>query len=134
MLLERIRGGRSRHEMSDPQSLKTRQMQADDPPALAAALADMKKTQRPYERHWRENVDGERVTLVALLGKRVVGYTNVIWEPDYEACRWQGIPEINDMSPVTHLRKNGMGLASSRTGMGKPISLAAFATAALRSG
>jgi GNAT superfamily N-acetyltransferase len=95
--------------MIDLQLLKIRQMQADDPPALAVAFADMNKTQKQYERYWQENADGKRVTLVAFLGGRVAGYTNVIWEPDYEAFRQHGIPEINDMNTVTHLRRNGIG-------------------------
>ncbi len=84
-------------------------MQADDPPALAVAFVDMNKTQKQYERYWQENVDGKRVTLVAFLDGRLAGYTNVIWEPDYEAFRQHGIPEINDMNTVAQLRKNGIG-------------------------
>lgn len=84
-------------------------MLEDDPSAIAAAFADMNKTTRQYERYWKENIEGKRITLVALFDTRVVGYTNIIWEPDYEPFRRQGIPEINDMNTVTHLRKNGIG-------------------------
>jgi ubiquinone/menaquinone biosynthesis C-methylase UbiE/GNAT superfamily N-acetyltransferase len=92
-----------------PQSLQIRRMQEDDPPAMATAFADMNKPQTQYERYWRENLDGKRVTLVGLLDGKIVGYTNVIWESGYEAFRKQGIPEINDMNTVTGLRKNGIG-------------------------
>lgn len=95
--------------MIDLQRLQIRRMHADDPPAIAQAFADMNKTQAQYERYWRENADGKRITLVAVLLGMVVGYTNVIWEPDYEPFRQQGIPEINDMNTVTRLRKNGIG-------------------------
>lgn len=44
-----------------------------------------------------------------MLNGVVVGYANVIWEPDYEPFRRQGIPEIDDMNTVTSLRKNGIG-------------------------
>lgn len=84
-------------------------MREDAPPAIAAAFADMNKTQKQYERYWKENIAGKRITLVALLDGSVVGYTNVIWEPDYEPFRRQGIAEINDMNTVTHLRRNGIG-------------------------
>ena len=69
--------------MTDPQSLQIRGMQGDDPPAIVAAFAEMNKTLEQYERYWQENIDGRRVTLVALLEGRLVGYTNLIWEPDY---------------------------------------------------
>lgn len=95
--------------MINLEALKIRRMRADDPPAIAMAFARMNKTQAQYEQYWQENVDGGRVTLIALLDGNVVGYTNVIWEPDYEAFRQQGIPEINDMNTVAHLRRNGIG-------------------------
>lgn len=53
--------------------------------------------------------EDKRVTLVAVLDSVVVGYTNVIGDPDYEPFRQKGIPEINDMNTVTRLRKNGIG-------------------------
>jgi len=95
--------------MIDLQSLEIRRMQEDDPVAMSMAFADMDKTQEQYERYWQENIDGRRVTLVALLNRSVVGYTNVIWEPDHRAFRQHGIPEINDMNTVTRLRRNGIG-------------------------
>jgi len=95
--------------MIDLRSLQIRRMQADDPSALASVFADMNKSRAQFERYWQENVDGQRVTLVALLDGRVVGYTNVIWESDYESFRRQGIPEVNDMNTVTSLRRNGIG-------------------------
>ena len=95
--------------MIDLQSLQIREMRKDDPPAIAMAFADMNKCHKQYEQYWQENADGRRVTLVALLDGSVVGYTNVIWQPDYQAFRQRGIPEINDMNTVTHLRKNGIG-------------------------
>jgi GNAT superfamily N-acetyltransferase len=95
--------------MIDLQRLLIRPMQQDDPPAMATAFADMHKSQGQFERYWDENVQGTRVTLVAVLEEKVVGYTNVIWEPDYPPFRQRGIPEIHDMNTVTHLRKNGIG-------------------------
>ena len=95
--------------MINLQSLQIRRMQASDSNALASAFADMSKSRAQFEHYWQENIDGRRVTLVALLDGRVVGYTNVIWESDYESFRQQGIPEVNDMNTVTSLRRNGIG-------------------------
>ena len=95
--------------MIDIRAIQIRRMQPDDPPRIAAAFADMNKTEAQYERYWQENVEGDRVTLVAVVQDTVVGYANVIWEPDYEPFKQQGIPEINDMNTVAHLRKNGIG-------------------------
>jgi len=98
-----------KNKMIDIQTLQIRRMQADDPCGIAKAFVDMNKTRAQYERYWQENVKGKRVTLVALLHGSVVGYANVIWEPDYESFRQNDIPEINDMNTVTRLRKNGIG-------------------------
>ena len=95
--------------MIDIKQLQIRQMLEDDPPAMAMAFADMNKPQGQYEQYWQENVTGRHVTLVATLDGKIVGYANVIWEPEYESFRRQGIPEINDMNTVTPLRKNGIG-------------------------
>ena len=95
--------------MIDLSTFQIRQMRQDDAPALATAFADMNKTLAQYERYWQENVAGSRVTFVALLDGAVVGYTNVIWEPEYALFRQRGIPAINDMNTVTGLRRQGIG-------------------------
>ena len=84
-------------------------MKPGDPPALAEVFAHMNKSREVFERYWRENVDGKRVTLVAELEGQIVGYTNVIWEPVYEPFRLRDIPEINDMNVVVPFRRNGIG-------------------------
>ena len=95
--------------MIDVSRIRIRRITPGDPPALAEAFAHMNKRQEQYDRYWQENVNGKRVTLVAELEGRIVGYTNVIWEPGYESFRVQGIPEINDMNVVAPLRRNGIG-------------------------
>ena len=64
--------------MIDTSTLQIRRMRESDAPLLAATFADMNKMREQYERYWQENVEGKRVTLVALLSGSVVGYTNVI--------------------------------------------------------
>jgi len=95
--------------VQDISQLNIRHMRADDPCSIAAAFADMNKTQAQYERYWLQNLAGTRLTLLAELAGEVVGYTNLIWAPDYAAFRAQGIPEINDMNVVTPLRCRGIG-------------------------
>lgn len=95
--------------MIDITQVKTRRMGIQDIELIAQAFAHMNKTREQYEQYWQENAVGERVTLVAELEGRIVGYTNVIWEPDYELFRRQGIAEINDMNVVAPLRCNGIG-------------------------
>ena len=98
-----------RQDMIDIGALHMRPMDQGDARSIAAAFADMNKTQAQYERYWAENLQGKRTTFIAILTGVVVGYTNVIWESSYEPFRRRGIPEINDMNTVTHLRKNGIG-------------------------
>jgi GNAT superfamily N-acetyltransferase len=95
--------------MIDLGALDIRRMREEDPLAIAEAFAHMNKTLEQFERYWRENVEGGRVTLVALLHGLVVSYANVIWETDYAPFREQGIPEIQDMNTVSGLRRNGIG-------------------------
>ena len=95
--------------MIDINQLKIRRMEIQDIEPVAQAFAHMNKTQEQYEQYWQEHVAGTRVTLVAELAGSIVGYTNVIWEPDYASFRRQGIPEINDMNVVAPLRCNGIG-------------------------
>ena len=95
--------------MIDILAVRIRQMSGEDPARVAAAFADMNKTLAQYERYWQENLEGTRLTLLAELDGEVVGYTNLIWEPDYAPFRARGIPEIHDMNTVTSLRRNGIG-------------------------
>jgi GNAT superfamily N-acetyltransferase len=95
--------------MIDISTIRIRDMSADDPVSLAVAFADMNKMQEQFERYWQENLDEKRLTLIAEHEDRIVGYANLIWEPEYEPFRTQGIPEINDMNTVTMLRRNGIG-------------------------
>lgn len=92
----------------DSSNFEIRRMREADAPLLAAAFADMNKTRAQYEAYWRENLAGTRVTLVATLNDAVVGYVNVIWEPDYPPFRSQGIPEIVDMNTATAYRRQGI--------------------------
>lgn len=95
--------------MSELSNIHIRKMTADDPAGLAVAFADMNKSQKQFERYWRENTARKRLTFVAEHDGCIVGYANVIWEPEYEPFRSNGIPEINDMNTATPLRRHGIG-------------------------
>ena len=58
--------------MIDISAVRIRRMNRDDPARLAAAFADMNKTRGLYERYWRENLEGTRLTLLAELDGQVV--------------------------------------------------------------
>src|SRR4028118_1544258 len=86
-----------------------RQMIEKDVDAVTQAFGHWNKRREQYERYWKENREGKRVTLVAVSGEQVVGYANVIWQPDYEPFREAGIPEINDMNVIAEFQKQGIG-------------------------
>jgi len=95
--------------MIDTSTLTIREMDSEDVAALAAAFADMGKTEEYFQRYWQENLEKKRVTLVAELAGKIVGYVNVIWESEYEGFRDQGVPEISDMNVIAPLRCQGIG-------------------------
>lgn len=78
---------------------------------VTEAFAFMNKPREQYVGYWRENQTGERITLVALMDGRVVGYTNVLWQSGYPPFFSAGIPEINDMNVAGELRGRGIGRA-----------------------
>ena len=95
--------------MINPNQVKVRRMVAQDVEQIAQAFSHMHKTLEQYEQYWQENVHSQRVTLIAEFEGCIVGYTNIVWQSDYESFRSQGIPEISDMNVVAHLRRNGIG-------------------------
>lgn len=91
-----------------------RRMARADVGAVAETFARMNKTREQYERYFEENRLGRRVTLVAVAGGEVVGYTNLLWEPGYEPFRAEGVPEINDLNVTEEWRRRGVATALIR--------------------
>ncbi len=89
-------------------SYTIRPIQETDVPRLAHAFASWNKKPEQYERYWKENQEKKRMTLVALCDSEVAGYTNIIWQPEYEPFRTEWIPEINDMNVLIPFRKQGI--------------------------
>jgi GNAT superfamily N-acetyltransferase len=79
----------------------------------AFALIGWPGKDRPqYERYVREQEAGDRVVLVARtdLGE-FAGYLTVKWEAGYAPFREQGIPEVQDLNVLPHLRRRGVATA-----------------------
>ncbi len=55
------------------------------------------------------------MTLLAIHNDQVVGYTNLVWQSDYEPFRSAGIPEINNMHILDQFQKQGIGTALLHT-------------------
>ena len=104
-----------------------RRMVRGDIGAITDTFVRMNKRREQYERYFEENLSGRRVTLVAVAGGEVVGYTNVLWESGYGPFRLEGIPEINDLNVIDGWRKRGVGSALIREAervareAGKPV-------------
>lgn len=88
-----------------------RRMVEGDIDRIAEVFKSRGKQREQYEQYWQENQDCKRVTLVAVLGEEVAGYTNVVWHSDYEPFCQADIPEIHDMNVITQFQKQGIGTA-----------------------
>lgn len=90
---------------------EVRRMGDGEAEAVARAFAHYGKSLPQYERYLAEQRRGERVTLLAVSGGEVIGYTNVLWRSGYEHFRREGIPEINDLNVVAEARGRGVATA-----------------------
>jgi GNAT superfamily N-acetyltransferase len=88
-----------------------RKMDQSDVAAVTESFTSRGKRLEQYAQYFEENRRGERVTLVAVVDERVVGYTNVLWESDYKSFRQNGIPEINDLNVIDEFQNRGIGTA-----------------------
>lgn len=95
-------------------SFQIRRMEEGDAEALARAFAPYGKTRAQFERYLDEQGRGQRVTLLATEGGRVVGYGNLLWRSAYPPFRREGVPEINDLNVVEEFRRRGVGTALIR--------------------
>lgn len=91
-----------------------RQMSCDDSDEIARAFAPRNKKREQYVRYFAEQQAGERVTLVALSGDQVIGYTNLLWRSDYKRFSASDIPEINDLNVIEQFQNRGVGRALIR--------------------
>ncbi len=87
------------------------QMTRDDIDPIMRTFKAWNKTHSQYEKYYEEQQQGERTILVAYHGPGVVGYGTIVWEPDYELFRKQGIPEIMDLNVISDYQGYGIGRA-----------------------
>ena len=85
------------------------QMHSGHVEGIFEAFRSWNKTRRQYENYLSENHQGRRLTLVAELDGRVVGYGNLLRDSYYAPFKAEGIPEINDLNVVTDLQGKGIG-------------------------
>lgn len=90
-------------------------MQSEHIEAIFEAFKSWGKPFDQYLLYWRENQEGERVTLVATDEEgAAIGYTNLLWSPKYEPFFKADTPEINDLNVVAPWQKRGVGAALIR--------------------
>ena len=92
-------------------SFVIQRMTERDVARIARTFSCWGKKQELCQRYWKENNEGKRVTLVTVSAGQVIGYTNVVWQSDYEPFLEADIPEINNMSVITKFQKQGIGTA-----------------------
>ena len=92
-------------------SFVIRQMTESDAVKINRTFCCWGKNSELCHRYWKENQLGKRVTLIAVSGGQVIGYTNVVWQSDYEPFLEADIPEINDLNVITRFQQQGIGTA-----------------------
>ena len=55
-----------------------------------------------------EQESGLRTVLVARIDDQLAGHASIFWKPAYPYFRSHGIPEIQDLNVVPHLRRRGV--------------------------
>jgi GNAT superfamily N-acetyltransferase len=93
--------------------VKIRDIEADDPPVMAKAFADIDRSKPVtlFQRYLREHQDGVRVVLVAFLEGQFAGYVTVCWQPDYPPGESNAPPEVQDLNVLPTFRRRGMATA-----------------------
>jgi len=99
--------------LTDARLLVIRPLVDGDPPVISAAFTAMgwTKPEPQYRRYLAEQSTGKRDVLVALHGGTFAGYLTIAWAPVYEPFRTAGIPEIQDLNVLAHLRRRGIASA-----------------------
>ncbi|TFE19254.1 GNAT family N-acetyltransferase [Cohnella luojiensis] len=92
-------------------NLLIREINENDPIIISHAFKEQgwNKPVAQYERYITEQINGERVTLIAEIDGVFVGYVNVLWESYYPEFMEKSIPEINDFNVLVKYRGLGIG-------------------------
>lgn len=96
--------------MDNTQNLAIRALRENDPPAIAAAFAQMgwNKPEAQYRRYLDEQSAGTRTCLVAIVDGQFAGYVTVNWRPSYPGFSEQNIPEIQDLNILRQFQRQGI--------------------------
>lgn len=92
-----------------PAEIVIRHMVKADINGIVQTFAPWHKDRSQYESYLDEQQRGERVILVALHKRKIVGYVTIVWTSSYEPFRQAGIPEIIDLNVITEYQKCGIG-------------------------
>lgn len=93
------------------EQLEIRQMEERDLETINQVFSEHKinKSVQYLARCWKENLTGERITLVALHEGKFIGSLHLLDKPDYPYFRENGIPEVNDFNVIPPYQKKGIG-------------------------
>ncbi|QSX04657.1 GNAT family N-acetyltransferase [Sedimentibacter sp. zth1] len=61
------------------------------------------------KRCYKENVEGKRITFIALINNEIAGYVNLLFSSLYPYFLEKNIPEINDLIVISKYRRKGIG-------------------------
>lgn len=93
--------------------ISIKEMQSDDVHKLASAYIGSGERNIGFENYisrcYEENLSKERITFIAFDNEEVAGYVNIIYKSYYPYFVEKNIPEINDLSVLSHYRKRGIG-------------------------
>ena len=76
--------------------------------AHAFALQNWNKPAEQYERYFQEQMNNERLILIAEYCGEFAGYLTIVWKPYYPHFLHNGIPEIVDLNVLIKYRKAGI--------------------------
>lgn len=95
----------------DLNTLKIRNLSADDPSTISEAFAQVgwNKPKSQYEVYLEEQAVGKRLVLVAEVSGRFAGYVTIQWISDYLPFSEQHIPEIQDFNVLPKYRRKRIG-------------------------
>jgi GNAT superfamily N-acetyltransferase len=97
--------------MKTQSELTVRRMVPEDARVMASAfsaIAWTSKTIELFARYSREQAEGRRHVLVALVAGEFAGYVTINWDPTYEPLARAGIPELEDLNVLPGFRRQGI--------------------------
>lgn len=99
--------------MSVEMVLIFRSLLPTDPEAIEEAFARQgwHKPAEQYRSYLREQVQGDRDIIIAVLDGNFAGYVTVLYSSQYPPFRDRGVPEISDLNVLMQYQRCGIGAA-----------------------